>query len=62
MVDEKIEIVDKRALEADWRMNMSERVAEIEIKMAKIWDLCTIQDKKVVKASPFVKRQLRGRL
>jgi len=45
-------------------MKHEERIADLEIKMAKLWDLLTQKTpvSKQVKASPFANRVFKGRI
>lgn len=45
-------------------MKHEERIAELEVKMAKLWDLLTQKTpvSKQVKTSPFANRVFRGRI
>jgi hypothetical protein len=43
-------------------MELAERTADLEIKMAKLWDILTEKTKKDVKISGFAKRNFLGRV
>jgi hypothetical protein len=43
-------------------VELADRTTELEIKMAKLWDILTEKTKKDVKISPFAKRRFLGKI